>query len=89
MVDGFRRVRSSSFLGLCFEGVSFLSVSGDWRANAGIGWSVPFNFYNLTNISQAGQVNGCSLIEQMALLLLKRMLFLDLSPFHNSDLLFR
>jgi len=48
---------------------------------------VPFNFYNLKNISRAGLANG-SLIKQMAFLLLKLMLFFDISTFHNLDLLF-
>ena len=60
-------------LDLCFEGVSFLSVSGDLRANAGIGRKVPFEIYNLTNISRAGLASGRSLVEQMALLLLLTM----------------
>ena len=39
---------------LFFEGFSFLSVSGDLRANAGTSRKALFNFYNLANIAPAG-----------------------------------
>ena len=66
-------VCSSSFLGFVLRVLLlFISVSGDLRTNAGIGRKVPFNFYNLKNISQAGLACGRSLIEQIALYCCKR-----------------
>ena len=61
------------FSGVCASrAFLFLSVSSDLRTNAGIGRKVPFNFYNLKNISRAGLASGRSLIEQIALYCCKR-----------------
>jgi hypothetical protein len=63
-VDGFEQCLIFQFSGV-FASRAFLfsSVSSDLRTNAGIGRKVPFNFYNLINISRAGHPNCFSLID--------------------------
>jgi hypothetical protein len=55
VVDGFGQSLFFQFSGVCASrALLFLSVSSDLRTNAGIGRKVPFNFYDLKNISPVG-----------------------------------
>jgi hypothetical protein len=81
VVDGFEQCLLFQFSGVCaLRAFLFLSVSSDLGTNAGIGRKVPFNFYNLKNISRAGLASGRSLIDKLRFIVASDVILRSIFP---------